>query len=682
MMIDTSTLAHRPVEARTNTLRVPMPLRALASTLASFLTKNHPLLKWHWQPAPNHARKTPWEERLETEREELYTALFGDYDADNAKFLNWRRVEHAGQDWLLCSAMLKTNSTTCNPPPKNLSDAACCAWVELQCLWLVVLSKPSISAWTDAFGPGASWYVGLRPNDGWASAFKVQTHVVAHSGKETVLSVTLKERAFRESAANAEPSSKVGSGLLAWSNLYLGHKVPLHFRRPIFDAKTKAFWDTKWSYYNSVSDALQTALLKVGLAPTPDTFTASHCWVGQKITPSDLPIAATISVANLSKAPSPTGNAVIEAAIRKAIPTQAPVLQWTSGVPTSHASTMPTLVVQPAALIEGEHRCCWFIDAKGNRQWVPSKEALLIPKSQGLTVDPYSGYKLSIGTGPIPTTPIQGIAATRTNKSVWGKTLRELLMQPWWLSSAPMAFPDCTLPQETFAVWHQTIDNKGIIGLVVLHLEWSGKELVLNRVVRQRLVSKATFQQQYPGKPVRNGWWMEDAQNNRLEISTETPHGFILRGNVHANTASLRASIAPTRGPRKAKEGKIQKLVSDEVLSRGVEAQLLPYYTSPWLDKVPYSHKSTVYLQEKDTELRAFVPPYVPLNKLDGFRQFRIVRFWDHAKGAYVPWTLSSGGPSLLHWYLRTLTHDLLQLKENSQMCMLEKMAQECQIDA
>ncbi len=476
MLIDTSTFTQRPATARTNTLHVPIPLRTLASTLASFLTKNYPLLKWHWQPAPSHPRKTPWEERLETEREELYTALFGDYDPDNAKFLNWRRVEHAGQDWLLCSAMLKTNSTTCNPPPKTLSDAACIAWVELQCLWLIILSKPSACAWSDTFGPGASWYVGLRSNEGWSSAFQVQTHVVVHSSAETVLSVTLTERAFHQSAANADPSARVGSGLLAWSNLLLGRKVPLHFRRPIFDAKTKAFWDIKWSYYNSVSDALQTALTKTGLVPTPDTFTASHCWVSPKITPSDLPIAATINVANLSKAPSPTGNAVIEAAIRKAISTQAPVLQWTSSIPRADQITLPTLVVQPAALVEGEHHCCWFTDAKGNRQWASSKDTLLLPKSLGLTVDPYSDYKLAIGSGPLPTMPIQGIAATRTNESVWEKTLRELLMQPWWLSSTPVALPDCTLPPQTFAVWHQTIDKKGTVGLVVLHVEWNGKK--------------------------------------------------------------------------------------------------------------------------------------------------------------------------------------------------------------
>lgn len=682
MLIDTSTLAHQPVSARTNTLRVSMPLRTLASTLATLLNNTKPLLKWHWQQAPSHARGTPWEERLEKEREDLYTALFGDYDPVNAKFLNWRRVVHAGQDWLLCSVMLKTNSTAFISPPKHLSDAACCAWVELQCLWLLVLSQPSASAWSDAFGPGASWYVGLRPNDGWASAFKVQTHVIAHSSTETVLSVTLTEKAFREPAATANPSARVGAGLLAWSNLYLGHKVPLRLRRPIFDAKTKEFWNIKWSYYNSLSDALQACLIKAGLVPTVDTFTASHCWIGPKLAVSDLPIASTINVANLSDSPSPVSNATLEAAIRKAISTQAPILQWTTGLPKAHASSLPTLVVQPAALIEGEHYCCWFTDAAGNRQWVPSKEDLLLPKSQGLIVDPYSDYKLSVGSGPLPAAPIQGIAATRTNESVWEKTLRELLMQPWWLSNAPMVFPECTLPPEVFTVWHQQIDKKGTVGLVVLHLEWTGKELLLASVLRQHLPSKTTFQQQYPGKPVHNGWWMEDAHHNRLEVATETPHGFILRGNIHANTASLRAAIAPTRGPRKAEEGKTQKLVSDEVLSRGVQAQLLPYYTSPWLDKAPYKHKNTVYLQEKGIELRAFVPPYSSLNTLDGFRQFRVVRFWNHAKGAYVPWALSSGVPSLLHWYLRTLTHDLLQIKENSQMCMLEKMAQECQIDA
>lgn len=678
MMIDVSTLAHHPVAARTNTLRVLVPLRTLASALTTFLTKHHPRLKWHWQPAPCHARVTPWEERLEKEREELYTALFGDYDPNNAKFLNWRRVEHAGQDWLLCSAMLKTDSTACSPPPKNLSDAACSAWVELQCLWLVILSKPTASAWSDAFGPGASWYIGLRPNEGWASAFKVQTHVVAHSNTDTILSVTLTEQAFRESSANADPATKVGAGLLAWSNLYLGHKVPLRLRRRIFDARTSEFWNIKWSYYNSVSDALQGSLVKVGFVPTVDTFSATHCWVGAKVAPRDLPVSATLNVANISDC----NNAVIEAAIRKATPLQTPLLQWTTTVPKTHASFLPTLVVQPAAVIDGEHRCCWFTDAQGNRQWVPSKEDLLHPKSQGLSVDPYSDYKLAIGSGALPMAPIQGIAATRTNESVWEKSMRELLMQPWWLSKVPMEFPDCTLPPETFAVWHETIDKKGTVGLVVLHMEWNGKELVLDRVVRQRLANKTTFQQQYPGQPIRNGWWLQDAQNNRLEVSTETPNGFILRGNTHANTASLRASIAPTRGPRKAKEGKTQKLVSDEVLSRGVEAQLLPYYTSPWLDKMPYTHKDTVYLQAKGTELRAFVPPYAPLSKLDGFRQFRIVRFWDHTKGAYVPWTLASNVPSLLHWYLRTLTYDLLQIKENSQMCMLEKMAQECQIDA
>lgn len=692
MITNTTAFAQPPASARTNALHVPLPLHALATALDLYLAKNHSTLQWHWQVAPHHPRATPWEQRLESERQALYTALFGTYDMENAKFLNWRRVSHGGQDWLLCAAMHRPGAiSACNAPPTNLSDAACAAWVELQCLWLIVLSKTTASSWSDAFGPGASWFVGLRGNENWASAFKVQTHVVEHQRNATILSVTLTEQAFRQPSTNVLPSNPaarvgLGRGLLAWSNLYLGRKVPLTLRRPIFRPTTKDFWTIKWSYYNSISDALEAALKKAGIAAQVDVFIANHCWTAPKITPENLPAAPTIEVVNLAGIAQGWSTASVKEAIDRAndkapLPGAAIALQWSVSVPQAHTSVLPTLVVQPSSLAEGETRCCWYIDANGSRQWVSTKEELVLPRMDGCAVDPYSGYKFSIGHGPLAVSPIQAIASSNAHAFAWAKTLRELLIQPWWLSNAPMLFPECLLPPQTFTVWHQTLDKDGRIGLVVLTFEWDAQTLQLKNSTRKRFANKQTFQQHYPLKPLRNGWWLEDEKNNRLEIATEPQHGFVLRGNKHLDTSSLRATIAKTRGPRKAKPGKVQKTVCDEVLSRSAKDQLLPYYTSPWPGVAPHTHKDTVYLQEQGQRLRIFVPPYGPLEALDGFRQFRVVRLWEETKGAYAPWSLSNKTPDLLYWYLRTLTWDLLQVKENSQMCLLEKMARECQID-
>lgn len=695
MLIDITTLAGNPSKARTNTLIVDLPLPGLAHALYAHLGTTHPYLHWHWQPAPTHTTNLKFEERLEAERQDIYITIFGHYDADNAKFLKWRRVRQGTQDWLLCAVYSNSASNTMSIQPplfNNMGQAALTAWVELQCLWSLMLAQPvNQQAWSDTCGPGAAWYVGLQSKKGWSSAFRVDVHVAHNTSVTTHLGIVLVEQTFRDlpNATSAQtptsiaPTTRVGQRgqLLAWSRMYLGHRVPTKTRRPAYTPSIQQFWTMKWSYYNALSDALYQAITATGSVCSPEVFTASHVWTAPKITSSDVPPLAMLNVVDLSFANAPLDQAAALQSIGLGAPAGVRAVSWSNTLPPKGTHCTPTLVIQPSRMFNDVRQHCWYLDQQQSRQWVDSREKFpIFAALQKITVDPYSSYKMSLLSGPLDTRSSQAICIGNFNKHTWGKTMRELFMQSWWIGKAPMELPDCTLRPQTFAVVHVRKNQHGAIGVVHVHLEWTGAHLRVTNIVRQRFPNVATLHRSFPGISAVNAWWLQADNGDRLECTSESLLGFMLRGDKHPNVAALRACVATARGPRQAAPGKTQKLVSDPVLSRSAKDELLPYYSKPGVSVARYLHKHCVYLQEEGQRLRVFVPPYGPLESLDGFRQFRVVRLWSATSQSYATWGLNTATPDLLYWYLRTLTWDLLQLNENSQMSLLEKIAKECQM--
>ena len=690
MIIATKTLPTMPAKARTNTINIDKPLADVAAMLHCYLQKKHPQLRWHWEPAPSHPSNTRFEDRLNIEREIIYTSIFQMYDAADAQYLNWRRVRQANADWLLCAAYTaaaKVPHQLLPPPITSLSKEALVAWTELLCLWLIILDKPNnAAAWSAACGPGAAWFVGLISNKTWSSAFRVNVHVVSDKNDCTELAIVLTEKHFINASQSAiNPATRVGpSALLAWSNMFLGRKIPVRIRRAVFDVKTKTIWRTKWPYYNAMADALLEALTAAAIAPKAGVFCATHLWVDKKISSTDLPVLPAVNIIDLSFPHDPISRNRIEQEMQLYAPKPIAASFWSAALPPMQSTTTATLVVQPCQTLDGSNMHCWYMDASGLRQWVETKEMLPKFNSAALppTVDPYSQYKLGISAGSLDTKATQAIGTQSFNKNAWKKTMRELLIQAWWISRDSIVLSDCQLQTQDFHVWHLKINSKKGVGMVCITIHWDAflRELNVTNIYRNRFPNIATYQKQFPSQPARTGWWLEDIAKNRLEIATETPDGFVLRGDKHTNLASLLSCIAVSKGPRTADPGKKQKLISDEVLSRSAEAQLLPYYTNPGCRVAKVLHKDVVYLEEEGQRLRVFVPPYGPLESLDGFRQFRVVRLWDDNRKTYATWDLSTAVPDLLYWYLRTLTWDVLQVEENSQMSMLEKMAQECQI--
>lgn len=701
----------RPIaKARTNTIGIEASMHAVATQLYTQILALHPLLHWHWQPAPIHKGKSKYEDRLEAERKSIYTSIFGEYDIDNARYLRWRKVQHCGADWLLCAVYIEPASTLGStssprkpviiaPPFATMRSGTLAAWVEMLCLWLVILNKPpQPDAWSDTCGPGAAWYVGLQGTNKWASAFRVDIHAVEEYVflpsntaplVRTKISLQLVEQLFVSAskppklnlatasgsavAGAVYPTTRIGTNagpsILAWSRMHLGVRVPLRKRRVIFTPEIKKFWSMKWTYYNAVHDTLVASLQWISPAFTPEIFSATHRWCAPKISSGDLLALQTLDVVDLSFPHESLGRTSTGMWIHALSPVPIGPLTWKSSITAKHTSATPTLVVQPSRAIECDSYYCWYIDGTGNHQWVKQLSDLnTLPL--GTVIDPYSVYKMSLGPGPLDTKSIQAITMGNINKHVCGKVIRELLMQAWWIDRAPIQLADCTLAPQTFRLVHIRINEKKQIGLVRITFDWNDPHLSVVSIDRVRVPNSLTFSSLYPSYKLHNGWWLEDAKGNRLECSSQAQDGFILRGDKHPSIASLRACIAAPKditSPGKS-------------LSRSAKDELLPYYTSPGEGVAQWLHKDTVYLQEDGQRLRVFVPPYVPLKELDGFRQFRVVRRWSAETKEYLLWDLTKDTPDLLYWYLRTLTRDLLQLGDNSQMSILEKMAIECQV--